>query len=101
VAKPAALGSAWPESEARWVVYGYGCTQAGTSDGQGTKRRKVFTMAQPDGNLTDTLCPGDSGGPLMMSSTAELFGINSGILDGKNHFGDVPLHRAEILALAE
>lgn len=72
---PLSLGQAFPGAGTDIRIFGYGCTAASSACGGGTGGggKQVIT-----GKLGETsaLCPGDSGGPVLVGDA--LVGINSG-----------------------
>ncbi len=88
VATPVPLAPVTPPDGTELTVYGYGCTRRGS--GTDWRKRKA-TFSQ--GDETNHLCPGDSGGPVFDSSTGGILRINSGYWQnrfGTDIFGDVP-----------
>jgi hypothetical protein len=73
IARPAPLASQTPEDGTSLTVYGYGCTVIGRS-GDGRKRRATYSQ----GEQSQHLCPGDSGGPVFNDATGAVARINSG-----------------------
>ena len=88
VARPVPMAPVTPADGTGLTVYGYGCT----SRGSGTDwRKRKATFRQ--GEDTNHLCPGDSGGPVFDSSSGGILRINSGYWQnrfGTDIFGDVP-----------
>lgn len=73
VARPAPLAETEPSQGSALSVWGYGCTQRGANtDWQ--KRRASFEQ----GERTNHLCPGDSGGPVFDDERGAVLRINSG-----------------------
>ena len=72
-AQPAALATAVPAEGTRLTVFGFGCTRL-DSDGDGQKRRATYAQ----GDRTQHLCPGDSGGPVFNDETGAILRINGG-----------------------
>jgi hypothetical protein len=77
IATPASLSSALPLFNQQATVFGYGCTDrnnTGTTGGF----KQFFTFLY--GNNTQTLCPGDSGGPALFGTSGAggaVWGVNS------------------------
>jgi len=93
VALPLGLSNRWPERGGTLTVYGYGCTQRGTNNGTGTKRKLSFSFGgTPGASGRQDLCPGDSGGPLFDASRGLIVGTNSGFINGVDYYGDIPRH---------
>lgn len=98
IATPAKLATSKPEAGASLTGWGYGCTNRDDQSGAGTKRKIHFKQGQ----RSNALCPGDSGGPLTARGTfGELIFVNSGywIVDEPRQtdiFGDVVAMRARI-----
>ena len=92
VAKPVPIASDQPADGESLTVYGYGCTDWGRSpDGQ--KRKASFAMGGP----SDTLCPGDSGGPVFDDQRNAVLRINSGQWNqSRDIFGIVPPNYSRI-----
>ncbi len=99
VATPAPIAQVTPADGTDLTVYGYGCT----SRGRGTdwvKRKATFA----EGQDTNHLCPGDSGGPVFDDSTGAVLRINSGYWQdgfGTDIFGHVPTHYDSVRAQIE
>ncbi|MBI5517737.1 MAG: trypsin-like serine protease [Deltaproteobacteria bacterium] len=96
VATPAGVARSIPSRGTRLAVYGYGCTARGTST-DWRKRRFVFT----EGPASNNLCPGDSGGPVIVADTGAVLRINSGYYYdsfGTDIFGIVPANYDRIAA---
>lgn len=64
LATPAVIAGAPPASAQAVTAFGYGCTDRTTTPGAGTKR--YFTYSY--GNTTQTVCGGDSGGPVVLGN---------------------------------
>jgi hypothetical protein len=88
MAKPAGIATTWPRVGARVAVFGYGCTdrragEDGRRPGSGTKRTKAYAwslslaMGFDD---TQNVCPGDSGGPLLVEDHGDL--VLAGVIAG-------------------
>ena len=73
-ATPAPLARESPPIGHSLTVYGYGCTRIGGL-GDGQKRRATFAQ----GERSQHLCPGDSGGPVFHDELGAIARINSGI----------------------
>lgn len=74
---PARISSRTPAQGETVTAFGYGCTDRPTQGGTWEKRYREFAY----GSSPRTLCPGDSGGPLMIgthSNAIEIVGVNSG-----------------------
>lgn len=95
LATPLRIPSEEPPDGTTLTIFGYGCTTRGTrTDWQ--KRRYDFAQGQP----TNRLCPGDSGGPVV-SPDGEVLRINSGYYFdsfGTDIFGRVARNRDRVLA---
>lgn len=88
IARPVPLAPLTPADGTELTVYGYGCTRRGSGT-DWVKRKATFRQ----GDETNHLCPGDSGGPVFDNSTGGLLRINSGYWQnrfGTDIFGDVP-----------
>ncbi|MFN3198388.1 MAG: trypsin-like serine protease [Bradymonadia bacterium] len=96
LATPRPLAPETPTEGTALSVWGYGCTERGYStDWQ--KRKADFTQ----GEATNHLCPGDSGGPVFDETTGAILRINSGYYRdrfGTDIFGHVPTYYAEVRA---
>lgn len=102
IARPASLATGAPYPGEQAALYGYGCTERGTRNGTGTKRRLVYrwSLGQTLGwTSTQNLCPGDSGGPVMDVRRNAVVGTNSGGPANFDYFGNVPSARADIEAV--
>lgn len=88
VAEPRPLAPVTPTDGTALSVWGYGCTERGSRT-DWRKRYADFTQ----GERTNHLCPGDSGGPVIDESTGAVLRINSGYYHdnfGTDIFGHVP-----------
>jgi V8-like Glu-specific endopeptidase len=77
VATPAVLANLQPAAGTQVTVFGYGCDDRNPEGGSGTKRYATFNW----GSATQRLCPGDSGGPVVVgphNGRGEIVAINSG-----------------------
>ena len=93
VATPARLADAHPADGRSLTIYGYGCTDRTTKTGSNVKRKVTFTQ----GELSNSVCSGDSGGPVLDSETGELYMVNGGHWDKEaDFFGDVVTLREHI-----
>jgi secreted trypsin-like serine protease len=96
IAIPMVLRTSTPGWGTNVQIYGYGCTNRDTHAGVGTKRVVDHVQGTP---LT-VLCPGDSGGPMIVKGTRQIFAINSGynanMFFSLDFFGDVPGNYARI-----
>lgn len=122
IAKPANIATQTPRGGSKIALYGYGCTARTPGDdgrrpGTGTKRTKDFswtvwleygwnamhTGTTPTNPFTVTrsVCPGDSGGPLLDVSRNAVLGTNSGYVAENDKFGHVPEASAKLNALAD
>lgn len=122
VAKPANIATSTPEGASKIALYGYGCTSRTPGDdgrrpGTGTKRSKDFwwtvwlsygweamhtgTTPRNTFTVTRSVCPGDSGGPLLDVNRNAVFGTNSGYVADNDKFGHVPEASAKLNALAD
>ncbi len=98
VATPAGLTSSTPAAGAPLSVFGYGCTARGYAT-DAIKRRYDFAQ----GDFTNQLCPGDSGGPVI-TDTGLVARINSGYwqsAQGGDIFGDVAANYDSLVAQIE
>ena len=94
VARPRPLGASQPTDGARLSVWGYGCTQRGWGT-DWEKRVAYFSQ----GERTNHLCPGDSGGPVFDETSGAVVRINSGYWHdgfGTDIFGEVPPHHDRV-----
>ena len=73
VARPAGLAAARPTTGDPLRVWGYGCTHRG-GQADGSKRYGDFK----EGQRSDQLCPGDSGGPVTAGPGGGVLYVNSG-----------------------
>ncbi|MBX3228241.1 MAG: trypsin-like serine protease [Labilithrix sp.] len=100
VARPAPLATAKPANGTALTIYGYGCNDDWEHQtGGGTKREIGYRFGT---TIRNTLCPGDSGGPVRVDASGAVLLINSGWVSdwtGKRDvFGDVPAFLAQIRA---
>lgn len=100
VATPAPIATSRPSNGTALTLYGYGCNDDWEHQtGGGTKRNFHYALGT---TLRDTLCPGDSGGPVRVDSTGAVLLINSGWVSsgGDKHdvFGEVPQYASKINA---
>ena len=122
IAKPANIATTTPQGGSKITLYGYGCTARTPGDdgrrpGTGTKRSKDFSWtvwlasgwttmhngSTPSNtfSVTRSVCPGDSGGPLLDVSRNAVLGTNSGYVAQNDKFGHVPEASAKLNALAD
>lgn len=90
VAEPRPLALVTPANGTALSIWGYGCTERNTRT-DWRKRYVDFT----EGQATNNLCPGDSGGPVIDESTGAVLRINSGYYHdnfGTDIFGHVPTY---------
>lgn len=73
----------------QFTIWGYGCTDRDTRQGSQTKRRYEFV----EGNRSNNLCPGDSGGPVTLGHLGGVRYVNSAYATTptavRDVFGDV------------
>lgn len=103
-ASPASLSSVLPANGGRATIFGYGCTSRDTTTGGGSKQSLSFDY----GSNTTALCPGDSGGPVVLGNVTDngaLWGVNSdytgtGTFPTWNDiFSDVSYYKPQILGV--
>jgi hypothetical protein len=99
-AVPAAISPAIATSGDNVTIFGYGCTDRADRSHSGFKQFLVFTY----GLITSTaLCPGDSGGPVVLGNPQNhgaIWATNTGWFnDGSDIFGLAELFKPEIEAL--
>jgi hypothetical protein len=84
---PLPLAKSDPPIGSLTSLWGFGCTQRGSYDGTGEKRAMLSTWQGGAG--TGSLCPGDSGGPVLDSS-GQVIRVNSGYYpsNGSDLFAD-------------
>ncbi len=94
VASPTTLATRPASRGEQVTIFGYGCTERRTESGSFTKRKFTFDFG-PSANL----CPGDSGGPVVMGTTGPLVLINSGYWtnNGRDIFGEPTTFRQTLL----
>jgi hypothetical protein len=92
---PINVGAAFPSRGTDIAIYGFGCTVESSvcrrGSGGGTKQIVTAKMGE-----TASLCPGDSGGPVLVNG--QLVGINSGNVcwTGADIFADATAFRSAI-----
>lgn len=100
--RPAILADQLPASGERVTILGFGCTNRNPIEAGGDKQFYSFNF----GEKTQALCPGDSGGPVVMGRVDQngpIWGTNSDYRgDGPfetwdDIFGDIPGLKAGIL----
>jgi hypothetical protein len=84
VATPTEISTRAPNSGEGATIFGYGCTERQTQSTSFVKRKFEF-VRQPTRNL----CPGDSGGPVVVGASGPVYMINSGYYtnSGEDIFG--------------
>lgn len=97
---PARISARSPNVGEIVTAFGYGCTNRDTGDGSWQKRYREFAY----GSNPKTLCPGDSGGPLMIGrhdNAIEIIGINSGFYtqSGVDIWANAVKYRDHIIAI--
>lgn len=95
VAKPAPLLDREAQRGESLTIWGYGCTERETRTGSQTKRYYDFV----EGNRSNNLCPGDSGGPVTLGRNGAVRYVNSAYtieLNSRDVFGDVLYFRRQI-----
>lgn len=96
VAEPRPLAPVTPANGTALSIWGYGCTERNTRT-DWRKRYVDFT----EGQATNNLCPGDSGGPVIDEVTGAVLRINSGYYHdnfGTDIFGHVPTYYDQVRA---
>ncbi|MCB9545866.1 MAG: trypsin-like serine protease [Myxococcales bacterium] len=99
IARPRPVARTTPANGTDLSVWGYGCTERGRST-DWRKRRADFT----EGEATNHLCPGDSGGPVFDESNGAVLRINSGYYQdrfGTDIFGHLPTVYDQVRAQME
>ena len=71
--QPARIAQSLPSAGTPSELFGFGCQNRSTQQGSGSKQIVTFTY----GEGTFNLCPGDSGGPGMISRSGDIISINS------------------------
>ncbi len=99
---PARISSRTPSRGETVTAFGYGCTNRNPQSGTWEKRYREFSF----GSQPKTLCPGDSGGPLMigtLTNAVEIVGVNSGYYtnSGVDIWADAVKYRAHITAIPQ
>ncbi len=77
VATPTTIATEAPAAGQPATIFGYGCTNRQNQTGTWTKRKFEYSFG-----TSRNLCPGDSGGPVMVGLNGPVFGINSGYYTG-------------------
>ena len=73
LARPLNISQNLPEDETAVEMFGFGCEDREDLEGSGKKQAFGFAY----GDVTRNLCPGDSGGPVVIPETKEIILINS------------------------
>ena len=97
IATPACLSASPPSATAPLALFGYGCARRDVAHNRGAKVRFDFA----NGQLTSNLCPGDSGGPVMLRSTGAIVRISrvfSGEMGASDTFANVASNSQALLA---
>lgn len=97
---PARISARTPAAGETVTALGYGCTSRANQSGTWEKRYIQFAY----GTQTSTLCPGDSGGPLMIGAVTnamEIVGVNSGYntRSGRDIWANTVKYRAHITSI--
>lgn len=74
VASPVPIASEYPPAHTAFTLFGFGCSNRVTREGELTKRKRTVGPGQS----SNFLCAGDSGGPVLSHETGELYFVNSG-----------------------
>ncbi len=85
VAVPTHISTQNARSGESVTVYGYGCTDRDTQRGGFLKRSFTYAFGR-----SENLCPGDSGGPVVIGNEGPVFLVNSGYYtqSGTDIFGE-------------
>ena len=85
VAKPAKIANSLPNAGTKVEIFGFGCQNRTNLSGSGNKQKLPFNFGQNTFNL----CPGDSGGPVVIAKSGNVILINSGYstVTGQDVFG--------------
>ena len=80
------------------TIFGYGCSNRRTGSGSGSKQLYMHPVSE----TSDQLCPGDSGGPVVIGTDGFVFKINSGYYTngGGDIFGEPSAYYRELSAYA-
>lgn len=103
LARPARLAALAPANGSTVTIYGYGCNQNPTLTGSKQVGTSTLTIGS-SGEFTtrNTLCPGDSGGPIF-TDYGHLFGVNAQVLGRQPNqsdiYGDVTRRRIDIFSM--
>lgn len=73
LAKPTSIAFSEP-TQGDVTIFGYGCTNRSTQRGSGRKQFYTHNVT----TKSNQLCPGDSGGPVVVGTGGPVFRINSG-----------------------
>lgn len=94
IATPATLAEAMPERSKTLTIYGYGRYGADCENAGDSKKRKAEV---PSTFVRSASCPGDSGGPYMITGTNAIVGVVKGPFLGKEYRGNTIRYREWIL----
>ena len=85
VAVPTSISTRGASNGETVTIFGYGCTNRSTQRGGFTKRKHVYAFG-----ASSNLCPGDSGGPVVLGGMGPVFLINSAYWthNGRDIFGE-------------
>ena len=85
LARPFKIAQELPANGTPVETFGYGCQDRESREGSGKKQAFEFAY----GEVTQNLCPGDSGGPVVIPQDKEIISINSAytISTGNDIFG--------------
>lgn len=106
IAVPAKIAQGWPRKGTKVLWFGYGCDRHIKSDWMSNETDngasvKRFSEREVGGPYTAQAANGDSGGPMMIKDTGEIYVLLSASYDGTNIpiFADVEAMRQQIEAV--
>lgn len=94
VATPASLFSGLPYMGEEATVYGYGCNHRQTRGGELIGQKQSFKFSV--GQISENLCPGDSGGPVFVGGAISWLNSAYYLENGEDLFAEVGLYHSAL-----